>query len=201
MGNSYKGSYNKSDNHKKHKLSQNAKSMLSLAALGVSALGISTADYLHELKQQVKEDTNEAIYMDIKPIEHIQEELIKENAEQYNASDIINDYYYNETTKQRQRLDEKYIDKYLEVTGEVNQTHSSLVEGYYISLINDDPINTVTSWGKIICNIEDKEDKELMRQLNTGDDVTVVGYGQKGFAMLDLEDCDIIKISGKEITR
>jgi hypothetical protein len=201
MGGSYQGSYSKNGYHKKKKLSQNAKSMLSLAALGVSAIGISGADYIHDLKEQAQVETNETIYSDTKPLEYVQEELLRENADRYSASYIMNDHNNNETQQQRQRLEDKYADKYLEITGEVNKVHTSLVDGYYISMMNDEPINTVTSWGRIICDFSDEEDRRLMQEIKTGDELTVVGYYEGTSILLELQDCDILKINGNELTK
>jgi hypothetical protein len=203
--NKYNNKNSKNQKYKKPLLSNNAKFMLTLSALSITAFSISGIDYLQEQKElnrtEYQQMANEVVYTDTKTIEQIQDEVIKDNAKHYYASGIMNEYSKAFTYEDYESLNDKYVDKYLEITGEVNKTHETTIDGHFLTLINDNPINNVSSWGKIYCYVEDTEDKKIFENIKSGDKITVIGYCDNDNLTFDVQDCDIVKINGKKINR
>jgi hypothetical protein len=197
----YNQKYNQKDNKKFNK---NTQSVITMAAISLAAFGLYGIETIDSMKAEIsqQQQAEAAVHPDESSLNELWQKALKDTAHKYKASDIMNDYYdCPDTFNGREEHKKKYVDKYLEITGEAHKTYFSSVTGIRLSMLNDDPINFYTEFTRIDCYFQDKEDIELLKNIEPGDKVTVVGYCNTDLIWMDLQDCDILKINDKEITQ
>jgi hypothetical protein len=189
----------------KHLLSYDTRMKLQVTAIGMAVLGIYGIDYIDKIKtENTQQISEQAIISDRKSLEEIQENLLKENAIEISASDLLNHFHEDMTTDafNYKRPKDIYKGEYLEISGTVNNASASYIDGYHITLENSDPISKYDESLHVYCRIYDEEDKKIMKELEAGDEITVIGKGAGcEFAWYGVNDCDIVKVNGKEIQR
>lgn len=185
--------YQNSNYRKKKKklISQNTKVALTLATFGIGVAGISMADYFHEKKEFIEEQEN---ISSKKSLDEIQEEILRNNATSYDATDFLNNIAtlsFEDKTDFIESLEGQYV----EMTGTIMSvsTDNLLYEDHF-TLGNTNPNSLVSLYGLISCDIEDKEQKEKLKEVEAGDIITVTGkyYNENPFSYIG--DCIITDI-------
>jgi hypothetical protein len=185
--------YSQSNYHKKkkHLISQNTKAVLTLTAFAVCTAGLNMADYYHEKREALEEQNSKS---QIEIIEVMQEEILRNNAISYNATDFINDIATLDY-EDKKNLTNNLEGKYIEMTGTVMsiKTDNLLYEDHF-TLGNTNPDSLVSHYGLINCDVEDIEQKDKLKEVESGDIITVTGKFCSENPFINISDCVIVDI-------
>lgn len=186
-------------------------SALSLFTMGVASVSLATfemADYYHAKTENLnaKSINEQQIGQQIEQKEEIKlkdvaEEYYRENAKEVKASDILNDYWINTSLDDWKKIEKKYGDQFIEVTGEVKEVKFESYDGAFVLLENDKPISKFADYMTVECIFNDKEDIKVMKKLEEGEVVKINGYCKGSeLVTVSMYDCEIKEIE-KEIER
>jgi hypothetical protein len=100
----------------------------------------------------------------------VQPEVIKRNPIEVDAKYLLNQYSNAATYEQQQKVDNMYKGEYLDVIGTVESVTSDR-----IILQNDNNDKWYSEWMGVYCNIENQQELAELKQLQTGDEVSVIG--------------------------
>lgn len=93
-----------------------------------------------------------------------EEDLSNVEYKSYTVDQMMKDLDDNAVT-----ASEKYMDQYVEITGELSNIDS---DGTYISLL---PVNDEWAITGVMCSIQDDEQLETVKKMNVGETVTLKG--------------------------
>jgi hypothetical protein len=194
-------------NYKKTK--NKCQSALSLFTMGVASVSLATfemADYYHAKTENINAKSINEKQIEQEQMEEIKlgdvaEEHYRDDAKEVTASKLLNDYWLATTLDEWKKVEKKYGDQYIEVTGEIKSIKTESYDGAFIMLENDKPISNFSDFMNVQCIFHDKEDIKEMKKLEEGEVVTVNGYcNGSEYVTISVYDCEI-KDKEKEIER
>jgi hypothetical protein len=102
------------------------------------------------------------------------------------AKEVLNDYANATSYEEQKSVDALYKNQYLEVNGIVNE----IVDQDTLTLDNENTNKWYSEWMSIECNFTEQTDLEKLQELQTGDQINIVGYcnGYDGLTV-EMDNC------------
>ena len=88
------------------------------------------------------------------------------------AKEVLTDYTNAITYEEQKSVDTLYKDKYLEITGKVDE----IIDNDTVRILNEDTSKWYSEWVGIECDFSNQVDLEKIQELQAGNEVSVIGY-------------------------